>query len=53
MQRLGQTHTSPSINRKSEENLGWQPKTPFEEGLKKTVEWFKQNWELIVKSAKW
>jgi len=38
---------------KAKKILGWQPKTPFEEGLKKTVEWFKQNWELIVKSAKW
>jgi dTDP-glucose 4,6-dehydratase len=22
--------------------LGWEPKTPFREGLKRTIEWFKQ-----------
>ena len=38
---------------KAKRILGWQPKTRFEEGLKKTVEWFKQNWERIKASAKW
>ena len=38
---------------KAKKLLGWQPKTQFEEGLKKTVEWFKQNWEQIKASAKW
>jgi len=38
---------------KAKKVLGWQPKTPFEEGLKKTIEWFKQNWENIKTSAKW
>jgi len=23
--------------------LGWEPKIPLEEGLKKTIEWFKKN----------
>ncbi|GFP37165.1 UDP-glucose 4-epimerase [Candidatus Hakubella thermalkaliphila] len=27
-------------NRKAKTSLGWQPKTSFEEGLVKTVQWF-------------
>ena len=38
---------------KARKILGYEPKIAFEEGLKKTVEWFKQNWELIERSAKW
>lgn len=30
-------------NRRAKTSLGWQPKTSFEEGLAKTVEWFKVN----------
>ncbi len=28
---------------KIKEKIGWEPKTPFKEGLKKTVEWFKNH----------
>lgn len=37
-------------------NLGWEPKYSFEEGLKKTLEWFKDNkwwWEKIIKSQEY
>jgi nucleoside-diphosphate-sugar epimerase len=27
--------------RKAKERLGWEPKIAFEEGLKKTIEWFR------------
>jgi dTDP-glucose 4,6-dehydratase len=33
------------------EKLGWKPKTKFEEGIRKTIEWYKQNewwWEPII-----
>lgn len=39
-----------SVDR-ARELLGYEPKIPFEEGLKKTIEWFKGNWENIEKSA--
>ncbi len=35
-----------------ERELGWQPKTVFEEGLHKTVQWYKENekwWKPLVK----
>lgn len=38
---------------KAKRVLGWEPKTSFEEGLKKTVEWFRKNWGLIEKSVRW
>lgn len=31
--------------------LDYEPKTEFEVGLLQTVEWFKENWEIINKSA--
>jgi nucleoside-diphosphate-sugar epimerase len=31
--------------------IGYEPQMPFDEGLKKTIEWFKENWEDIEKSA--
>lgn len=36
---------------KIETELGWKPKTTFEEGIKKTFEWYKQNkrwWQRII-----
>ncbi len=36
---------------KIEKELGWKPKTSFEEGLKKTVQWHKENeqwWKPLV-----
>jgi nucleoside-diphosphate-sugar epimerase len=32
--------------------LGYNPATPFETGLKATVQWFRDNWELIETSAR-
>jgi len=37
---------------KIEQELSWKPKTGFEEGLKKTVQWYKENeqwWKPLVK----
>jgi nucleoside-diphosphate-sugar epimerase len=30
-------------NTKAREILGWQPQIPFEEGLDRTIQWFKEN----------
>lgn len=33
------------------EKLGWKPKTRFEEGIRKTIEWYKANewwWKPII-----
>lgn len=32
--------------------IGYEPKTEFETGLRKTQKWFDQNWSLIVSSAR-
>ncbi len=39
-----------SIN-KAKELINYEPKTFFEEGLKKTIQWFSENWDLIEKSG--
>lgn len=31
--------------------LGYEPQMPFEQGLKNTIEWFKNHWDNIEKSA--
>ena len=31
--------------------VGYQPGIPFEEGLKRTITWFKENWDRITASA--
>jgi nucleoside-diphosphate-sugar epimerase len=31
--------------------IGYQPNTPFEEGLKGTIAWFKENWDRIAAAA--
>jgi dTDP-glucose 4,6-dehydratase len=33
----------PDISR-AEQLLGWSPQVPFDEGLKKTIEWCRENW---------
>jgi nucleoside-diphosphate-sugar epimerase len=33
------------------EILGYRPSMPFEEGLDRTIEWFRQNWENISRDA--
>jgi nucleoside-diphosphate-sugar epimerase len=30
-------------NNKVKELVGWEPKVPFNEGIRKTIEWFKNN----------
>ncbi len=32
---------------KAEKLLGWKPQIPLEEGLKQTVEWFRENWNWV------
>jgi len=34
------------------ELIGYEPKMPFEEGLKRTICWFRDNWDKIEASAK-
>ncbi len=40
---------------KAERELGWKPTIPFEEGLKQTVEWYRQNgdWVARVRSGEY
>ncbi|QQR93157.1 MAG: GDP-mannose 4,6-dehydratase [Candidatus Iainarchaeum archaeon] len=40
--RKGDLFALAADTKKIHEKLGWQPTTPFETGLKKTVEWYKQ-----------
>jgi len=32
---------------KAQELLGWEPKVSLDEGLKRTVQWFKENWHWV------
>ena len=36
---------------KAKKLINYEPKTPFEEGVKNTIGWFKENWHNIEKSA--
>ncbi len=36
---------------KAQKHIGFEPGTSFEQGLKNAVEWFKENWDDIDKSA--
>ncbi len=36
---------------KANKLIGFEPRTTFEQGLKNTVEWFKENWDDIDRSA--
>ncbi len=36
---------------KARKLIGYEPKTGFEEGIKRTIKWFEDNWELIERSA--
>ena len=36
---------------KAKKHIGYEPKTSFEQGLKNTIDWFKENWNNIEKSA--
>ncbi len=37
---------------KARELIGYEPHTPFEEGLQHTIEWFRNHWEEIEASAR-
>jgi dTDP-D-glucose 4,6-dehydratase len=40
-----------SLNTEKIRELGWKPKTRFKDGIKKTLEWYKQNiewWKPII-----
>ena len=39
-----------SVDR-AREILGYEPKTEFTTGLRKTIKWFEENWESIQKDA--
>ncbi|MHA1916790.1 MAG: dTDP-glucose 4,6-dehydratase [Candidatus Ranarchaeia archaeon] len=50
--RPGHVRKHVSSTNKAEKLLGWKPKTPFKEGLKRTISWYKNNkwwWEPLVK----
>jgi len=36
---------------KAKKLIGYEPKMVFEEGIKRTIKWFEDNWDLIEKSA--
>jgi len=36
---------------KAKKIIGYEPKMDFEEGIKNTIKWFEENWDLIEKSA--
>ncbi len=41
-------HDTLADNRKAKELLGWQPTVPFQDGLRRTVEWFNANRERLI-----
>jgi nucleoside-diphosphate-sugar epimerase len=38
---------------KAQKILGYQPTVTFKDGLKRTYQWFEDNWENIEKSAEY
>ncbi len=40
-----------SIDR-ARELIGYEPSTPFEEGLRRTIQWFRENWDRIEAAAR-
>ncbi|MDD2903441.1 MAG: hypothetical protein PHU44_13510 [Syntrophales bacterium] len=34
------------------ELIGYEPNTPFEKGMKNTIAWFRENWDLIEAAAR-
>ncbi len=50
--RLGHDRRYAIDPSKIHNELGWLPETPFEEGIKKTIQWYLDNrewWENIIK----
>ncbi|MGC2310396.1 MAG: GDP-mannose 4,6-dehydratase [Candidatus Babeliaceae bacterium] len=53
--RPGQVYKHISSRSKAEELLGWQPEISFPQGLKETIEWYKNNgtwWKSAMKKLK-
>jgi len=49
--RLGQVMTHISSKDKAKRLLSWEPETSFEDGVERTIEWYKQNsdwWEKLI-----
>ena len=46
--QMGHQAPPAGLGGAGQELIGYEPNTPFEEGLKKTIAWFKDNWELIA-----
>jgi nucleoside-diphosphate-sugar epimerase len=44
------TRLLASVDR-ARELLGYEPKMPFEEGLRRSIEWFEKNWEDVQRDA--
>jgi len=42
-ERLGQVHRHTSSTEKAERLLGWKAKTRFEEGILRTIDWYRSN----------
>jgi len=53
--RLGHDRRYAMSIKKISEELGWQPEVNFEEGLQKTIEWYKnnENWWQKIKSGEY
>jgi len=47
----GQPRRALDVNR-AKEYFGWSAQVPFEEGMKRTIEWFKENKDLIESKEK-
>ena len=42
-ERPGDYEGKEASNEKIKRLLGWEPKIDFEDGMKETIDWFKQN----------
>ena len=42
-ERFGDYEGKEASNEKIKRLLGWEPKIDFEDGMKETIDWFKQN----------
>ena len=42
-ERQGDYEGKEASNEKIKKLLGWEPKIDFEDGMKETIDWFKQN----------
>ncbi|MFC2071631.1 GDP-mannose 4,6-dehydratase [Chloroflexota bacterium] len=47
-ERLGQDEKYVIDSTKAREELGWQPRIPFDEGLDEVIDWINHEWETII-----